>query len=100
MQYTLRQSDTATEIAISGQLTFTDAGQFPKVLAGLMESAQEQWAIDLAGLDFIDSTGMSLFVHVYDAATAKGRKAEMRNAKGVVREALERAGFTTLFNFK
>lgn len=100
MHYTLRQGDTTTEVAISGQLTFTDAGQFPKVLAGLAASAREHWTIDLEGLDFIDSTGMSLFVHIYDAATAKGHKAELRNARGVVREALERAGFTSLFDFR
>ncbi|MBC7906651.1 MAG: STAS domain-containing protein [Rhodospirillaceae bacterium] len=99
MQYTVRQSDTALEIAISGQLTFTDAAQFPKVLAEL-NGAKSHWVFDLNGLDFIDSTGMSLFVHVYDEATAKGLKAVLRNARGVVRDALERAGFATLFDLK
>lgn len=99
MQYTVRQSENALEIAISGQLTFTDAGQFPKVLAELNVSAS-RWEFDLSGLEFIDSTGMSLFVHVYDEATAKGLKAVLRNAQGVVRDALDRAGFATLFDIK
>lgn len=100
MQYTVRQSDTALEIVISGQLTFTDASQFPKVLAELANGGKAHWEFDLNGLDFIDSTGMSLFVHVYDEATAKGLKAVLRNAHGVVRDALDRAGFATLFDLK
>ncbi|MBC7950419.1 MAG: STAS domain-containing protein [Rhodospirillaceae bacterium] len=100
MQYTVRQSDNALEIAISGQLTFTDAGQFPKVLAELANVPATQWVFDLNGLEFIDSTGMSLFVHVYDEAMAKGMKAVLCNAHGVVRDALDRAGFATLFDLK
>ena len=100
MQYTVRQRDNALEIAISGQLTFTDAGQFPKVLAELANVPATQWVFDLTGLDFIDSTGMSLFVHVYDEAMDKGMKATLCNARGVVRDALDRAGFATLFDLK
>lgn len=100
MQYTVRQSENALEIALSGQLTFTDAGQFPKVLAELTNVSATQWMFDLSSLEFIDSTGMSLFVHVYDEATTKGLKATLCNAHGVVHDALERAGFATLFNFK
>ena len=53
--------------------------------------------IDLVGLEFIDSTGMSLFVYVYDAAKAEALDIRMLNVKGSVREALCRAGFDTLF---
>lgn len=100
MQYAVRQSENALEIALSGQLTFTDAGQFPKVLAELANVPDTQWVFDLSNLDFIDSTGMSLFVHVYDEASAKGLTAKLCNAHGVVHDALERAGFATLFDFK
>lgn len=100
MQYSFTRGEQATELAIGGRLTFADAQQFPKVLAELAKSGPGRWDIELGALDIIDSTGMSLFVHVYDAASPDGREVVMRNARGPVREALERAGFRTLFEFQ
>ncbi|HLN23453.1 MAG TPA: STAS domain-containing protein, partial [Patescibacteria group bacterium] len=64
MQYTLSHSDKAIEISITGRLTFSDAPQFPKILGELTAGAVRDWTINLDGLEFIDSTGMSLFIHV------------------------------------
>jgi anti-anti-sigma factor len=100
MQYTLSQSEKAVELSITGRLTFSDAPQFPKILGELATGAVRDWVIDLTGLEFIDSTGMSLFIHVYDVANTDGRQVVLRNAHGAVNEALDRAGFHTLFAFK
>ena len=100
MQYTLSHSDEAIEISISGRLTFSDAPQFSKILSELTAGAVRDWAIDLNGLEFIDSTGMSLFIHIYDSANADGRQVVLRGSRGAAYEALDRAGFHTLFAFK
>ena len=99
MQYTTRRDGTRVETTISGRLTFADAAQFP----GFLEQAVKGGTIcemDLRDLSFIDSTGMSLFVHVYDAALASGLKVILRNVTGPVAETLRRASFDTLFEFK
>ena len=54
----------------------------------------------LGELAFIDSTGMSLFVHIYDSANSAGTKVVIRGATGAVRQALGRAAFETLFEFE
>ena len=73
-------------------------GMFVKLHANQVVSCLHE--IDLAELAFIDSTGMSLFVHVYDDAQACALKVIVRNAKGMVSDTLRRASFDTLFEFK
>ncbi|TAN56319.1 MAG: anti-sigma factor antagonist [Magnetospirillum sp.] len=99
MQYTTRRDGSRVETALSGRLTFADASQFPNFLDQAIKGGAV-CDLDLGGLTFIDSTGMSLFVHVYDAAQASGQKVIMRNARGPVADTLRRASFDTLFEFK
>ncbi|ARJ67170.1 hypothetical protein WV31_16590 [Magnetospirillum sp. ME-1] len=100
MQHSIREVGGGAEITIKGRLTFAEAHLFPKVLAELEKVGKAKWDILLSGLDVIDSTGMSLFVHIYDAANAAGTKVVIRGAAGPVREALDRAAFQTLFEFQ
>jgi len=100
MQYTLNHSDKVIEISINGRLTFSDAPHFSKILGELTAGAVRDWTFDLNGLEFIDSTGMSLFIHIYDLANADGRQVVLRGSHGLAYEALDRAGFNTLFAFK
>lgn len=99
MQYTTRRDGGRAETTITGRLTFADAGQFPQFLQQAIKGGTV-CELDLRDLTFIDSTGMSLFVHVYDLALASGQKVTIRNAKGLVADSLRRASFDTLFEFK
>ncbi|MBI3444845.1 MAG: STAS domain-containing protein [Magnetospirillum sp.] len=100
MQYTIRDQGGRTELSIAGRLTFAEAAAFPKVLAELDKVGKERLDIQLRDLTFIDSTGMSLFVHVYDSANAAGTEVVIKGAAGSVRAALGRAAFETLFKFE
>ncbi len=100
MQHSIKASGQDVEIILSGRLTFADAPGFPTFLSALDKAAKTRWNFDLAQLEFIDSTGMSLFVHVYDAAAAMDVKVSILNSCGNVSETLKRAAFHTLFDFK
>jgi len=100
MQYTIKAVDGGADIHLKGRLTFAEAGDFPRILAELEKAGKAHWDIRLDELAFIDSTGMSLFVHIYDSANAAGTKAVIHGATGPVREALDRAAFQTLFEFR
>lgn len=95
MEFSFERQGDRLQLRLSGRLTFADAPRFPKVLDGLGDglSACE---VDLGSLDAIDSTGLSLFVHIYDLARAKSFAFSLRNARGSVRDALLRAGFDEL----
>jgi anti-anti-sigma factor len=100
MQYSIKPVGGGTEMTIQGRLTFAEASMFPKILAELDKSGRARWDIRLDGLQFIDSTGMSLFVHIYDSANASGTKVTLHGVSGAVRDALDRAAFQTLFEFR
>lgn len=100
MHYKISTSGGATELIIKERLTFAEAATFPAVLAELEKSRTSHLDIRLAELTFIDSTGMSLFVHIYDSANSKGTKVVIHGATGPVRQALSRAAFETLFEFR
>jgi anti-anti-sigma factor len=99
MQYTVNRNGTSVNVSIAGRLTFADAPHFPKFLQESMSGAKE-CRVDLTSLDFIDSTGMSLFIHVYDQARAGEVKVTLTGTKGTVHEVLQRAGFEDLFPFE
>jgi len=100
MNYAITDSGGVTEISLSGRLTFSEAPQFPKILAELDKAGKTRWDVRLDQLDFIDSTGMSLFIHIYDAANKEGAKVVIHGCRGAVRDALGRAAFETLFEFQ
>lgn len=96
MEYTVTRNAGPVVIAISGRLTFSDMPNFAKLVAAVGAAGDRGCVIDLGGLDQIDSTGMSLFVHAYDAARAGATDLSIRNARGMVLDALMRAGFPKL----
>ena len=100
MRYVLKQGGDRTVVAMSGRLTFSDSPIFPKVLEDIASRGGAGCDVDLTDLDAIDSTGLSLFIHIYDATKAKAIPVALRHARGTVREALCRAGFDTLFQFE
>lgn len=101
MKYALKTTGNAAQLSLSGTLTFAEAPTFPKILAELDASKSlSNLEIQLEDLTFIDSTGMSLFVHIYDASQNRNLKVSVLGASGPVASALERAAFKTLFEFK
>lgn len=98
MDYQVSATGTQVVVTVKGRLTFSDAANFPKVLAEITKPDVTGCAFDMAALDFIDSTGMSLLIHAYDKAKEAGFKVTLRNAAGSVRAALDRAGFPALFD--
>ncbi|OAN49756.1 STAS domain-containing protein [Magnetospirillum moscoviense] len=99
MQFTTKRDGNRIDVAVSGRLTFADAATFPQFVDQVTKGVGI-CDFDLRELSFIDSTGMSLFVHVYDAAQVSGLKIVVRNATGPVSDTLRKARFDTLFEFK
>lgn len=99
MQFSVKRDGTTSEASLSGRLTFADAGHFSRFLDQAVKGAKV-CTIDLAEVTFIDSTGLSLFIHIYDMSRNDGIKVALRGARGPAAEALHRASFDTLFEIK
>ncbi|OIQ89447.1 STAS domain protein [mine drainage metagenome] len=95
MEIRYTQENGVAVFHIEGRLTYLDAPRFKEVLqrfAGVSTACE----VDLGGLSFVDSTGLSLFVGLYDAACASGVDLAFRHAQGPVKAALKNASFETL----
>ena len=96
MEFSVNNTQGVVNVTLAGQLTYVDAPQFDSILSHLDSSGVSGAQFDVGNLDFIDSTGMSLFVHAYDASKAHGFTVTISGAKDKVRAALTKAGFDNL----
>lgn len=97
MEYKLRQSGQEVEAALSGRLTFVDYQAFRDLLKVFQEHAQTRRVINLADLDFIDSSGLGMLLIALDESRKINRSLVLRGAQGQVKRTIEIAAMTPLF---
>lgn len=82
-------------VAVTGEVDIATA----PALQNAIEAAAEQHAgdvvVDVSGVEFIDSSGMNVFVRCYKPLDSAGRALILRGASASVRRALEVGGITT-----
>lgn len=98
MEFSANQNPDGVVVSIKGQLTFADVGEFENVLKHLQKDGISKANFDLSDLEFVDSTGMSLFVHAYDVSKERNITISVSGAKDKVSAALTKAGFDNLFS--
>lgn len=96
MKYELQSDSGALTVRLSGDLTYKDASDFHNVLRALQQDQISKCDIDLSGLQFIDSTGLSLLLLASDVATARKFQIRLTGAQGMVQENLQRTHFHTI----
>lgn len=96
MDHVISENQDGVRAVLSGRVTYQDAAAFPGLIARLRASRKAAWEIDLSGVEFLDSCGMSLFLLAHDAAVAEKAALTLRGARGAVLEGLKRAKFDQL----
>ncbi len=99
MEYTVRNTSfTTTEVLLTGRLTFTDNDPFldmMKVFEG--HTREHRFVLDLSGLEFIDSSGLGMFLVARDTAVKNDYELVLRGAHKQVKKVLDIAKFGTVF---
>lgn len=70
----VRSQGKATIIAVSGELDLASSPALQEELDGVAASNSDLLIIDLRGLDFMDSTGLSVLVRAHQRAEEQGRR--------------------------
>ncbi|MEV8507127.1 STAS domain-containing protein [Actinoplanes sp. NPDC051475] len=82
-------------VALTGECDLAGRDRLTAVLRAALDSA-ELVVVDLAGLTFIDSSGIHGLVTAHRAAQSSGRRVELVNASGAVAAVLELTGVDRL----
>lgn len=84
-------------LMLRDQLTFADRDLFDAVAERLLSGSHPAVAVDLAGLDYMDSAGLGMLLTLRDRADAARAEVRLLRPKGEVKELLALACFDTLF---
>jgi anti-sigma B factor antagonist len=97
----------AVDDAGSGERTLRptgelDIGTAPKLERALLEGREpgDRVVLDLAGLEFIDSTGLRVIVHAVSAAADGGWELRLRHGRRAVRRVFEISGVADALPFE
>lgn len=98
MDYKIEDGPEETVFRFAGRMTFADHEKYCDVLAALDASAARRAVFDLAGLEFVDSSGLGLFVAADEATAGRDRAFSLRGARADVRRLLVIAKFHNIFD--
>ena len=91
MKFRIRQTTDATEIALSGQMTFLDHDKFRQVMTAFDGPDGHRMVFDLTDLEFVDSSGLGMFLIARDVARKKRLNLSLRGVRNEVRRSMDLA---------
>lgn len=100
MDFKIKNSPNATEILLSGRMTFADHENFRRVIAAFEGGPGHQMVFDLSGLEFVDSSGLGMFIIARDTAQKKNLEFAIRGARDDVKRLITVAKFHKMFNIQ
>jgi anti-sigma B factor antagonist len=87
----------AAVVTVGGELEFGTAAALRHTLIDLAQKGCDPLVIDLEGLGFIDSSGLSLLVQAKQRIESQGHRFVLRNPSERVQRVFEISGLTELF---
>ena len=96
MDYGIKEGPEEFELAISGQLIYSDTTAFAKILQQASASAARSFVVQLEALNHIDSSGLRMLLLMHDLCKSLGASLVFAKAGGQVREMLLHSKFDTI----
>jgi anti-sigma B factor antagonist len=97
VKYEITDDESGPTLVLKDQLTFADREVFDTVIDKLLARKRRSVAVDLGGLDYMDSAGLGMLLTLRDHAERGGAQVKLRRPRSEVRELLELACFDSLF---
>jgi anti-sigma B factor antagonist len=89
-------NDVETVIELRGELDLSVAPTLRATLEGLVDAGNVHLVLDMGALEFVDSSGLSVFVMAYRAAVAAGGDLRLRSPRPNAMKVLETTRLTEL----
>jgi anti-sigma B factor antagonist len=84
-------------VSVGGDLDLNTAPELLQALTRLMDDGQRALVLDLTGVGFCDSSGLSVLVRVRNRVTELGGRLTLAAATPIVQRVLEVSGLTEIF---
>ncbi len=98
MEITTKEFKHCQLVAVTGRVDSSTAPQFTHALDGLMEKGTFKMVIDMSGLEYMSSAGFRALLGAQRQCKRYNRgEVILASVPARIREALELAGFTELF---
>lgn len=88
----VRHADATTVISVSGELDLASSPALEEELERVAQSDAQLVVVDLRGLEFMDSTGLSVLVRAHQRAEENGRRLGLINGSQQVQRLLTLTG--------
>lgn len=99
MQVSQRVIDDKAVLVLAGRFDFNTHREFREGYETLLAKPGVQTLeIDMAGVDYLDSSALGMLLLLKDKSGAKNTKLQITKTTGTVRQILEIANFDKLFN--
>ena len=96
----IRRSENHALVLLAGELDASTAGQLYEQLAELTRDGVVHVDLDLSGLEFMDSTGLSVVVAEHKRTNASGGELMILSPQSQVRRLLEITGLTGILQIR
>jgi anti-sigma B factor antagonist len=93
----VRDDDGTATVTVEGEIDVATAPALRDELYRLIEQGANRIVVDLSGMDFIDSTGLGVFVGALKRAREGGGGIELRGLKPSARKVFEITGLSSAF---
>lgn len=97
MQAQLTRDNGSAVIKLSGRFDFNAHREFRSVIEDLMSKPVRDVKIDMAGVDYLDSSALGMLLMLRDKAKGASAEVALTNCAGAVKQVLEIANFSKLF---
>lgn len=93
---TIEADGGATVLVLHGDLDITSAPVFEATMFGLIGAGHHDLVVDLAALEFLESTGLTVLVRAHKQLATCGGTLTLRHPRPMARKVLETTGITTV----
>lgn len=90
-------SENYTKVSVCGEIDIYNARQFKEKLYHIVDKSESDIIIDLGKLNYIDSTGLGIFVGALKKARLNGRNICIENTKDNIKKLFTITGLDKLF---
>jgi anti-anti-sigma factor len=98
MQANVSTSNGEARIKLSGRFDFNSHREFRAAYEPILENADVRTlVVDLAGVDYLDSSALGMLLMVRDKAGSASKAILLANAQSGVKQVLNIANFSKLF---